>query len=323
VRAVPRLFDVLSGRPDLVATIGGGALHGFGGIAYALARLGHLLDDAEVAGWTGTAVDLAGAATEAARPGTADATSWAAGSAGALAAMVSVQRQTGLAPAARVARMCAEHLVADGPQPAGPTGFATGTAGVCWALTTYARTVPEDRRYTDAAEAVFAHLVEWTSGSGSTRPATNRGELAGLRDAGRERPPSPAWCNGDAGLALVLAQRGHPATRELVDRLATTPVRADLSLCHGELGTAEALLSLSTLDVSPVPAPRRRASLVVDTVQWHGRGCGTPGAVETPGFLSGLAGIGYGLLRLARPDQVPSALLLHPTDSPSHEGRSS
>jgi lantibiotic modifying enzyme len=39
---------------------------------------------------------------------------------------------------------------------------------------------------------------------------------------------------------------------------------------------------------------------------------GVPLGVETPGFMVGLAGIGYQLLRLARPDEVPSALLLAP-----------
>jgi hypothetical protein len=40
--------------------------------------------------------------------------------------------------------------------------------------------------------------------------------------------------------------------------------------------------------------------------------CGTPGAVAGPGLLTGLAGLGHGLLRLARPDRVPAVLLLRP-----------
>ena len=38
--------------------------------------------------------------------------------------------------------------------------------------------------------------------------------------------------------------------------------------------------------------------------------CRTPHGVETPGLLAGLAGIGYGLLRAARPDVVPCVLTL-------------
>jgi lantibiotic modifying enzyme len=34
--------------------------------------------------------------------------------------------------------------------------------------------------------------------------------------------------------------------------------------------------------------------------------------VETPGLMTGVAGIGYGLLRLAAPLRVPSVLALAP-----------
>jgi lantibiotic modifying enzyme len=43
--------------------------------------------------------------------------------------------------------------------------------------------------------------------------------------------------------------------------------------------------------------------------------CGVPGNVATPGLLTGQAGIGYGLLRLAAPHQVPSILLFQPGTS--------
>jgi lantibiotic modifying enzyme len=39
---------------------------------------------------------------------------------------------------------------------------------------------------------------------------------------------------------------------------------------------------------------------------------GVPQGVETPGLMTGLAGIGYALLRLAAVEQVPSVLLLDP-----------
>ncbi len=40
-------------------------------------------------------------------------------------------------------------------------------------------------------------------------------------------------------------------------------------------------------------------------IDWR---CATPLAVETPGLMTGLAGIGYQLLRLADPASVPSVL---------------
>jgi lantibiotic modifying enzyme len=39
---------------------------------------------------------------------------------------------------------------------------------------------------------------------------------------------------------------------------------------------------------------------------------GIPYAIETPGLLTGLSGIGYALLRLAEPEKVPSVLLPAP-----------
>lgn len=46
-----------------------------------------------------------------------------------------------------------------------------------------------------------------------------------------------------------------------------------------------------------------------DTQDWI---TGVPIEVETPGLMTGLAGIGYELLRLAEPEKVPSVLLLAP-----------
>ncbi len=50
----------------------------------------------------------------------------------------------------------------------------------------------------------------------------------------------------------------------------------------------------------------------VESIGIDGWLCGTPSNVETPGLMTGLAGIGYQLLRLANSAQVPSVLLLAP-----------
>jgi lantibiotic modifying enzyme len=53
-------------------------------------------------------------------------------------------------------------------------------------------------------------------------------------------------------------------------------------------------------------------SLLLASISQHGWVTGAPFGVETPGFMTGLAGIGYELLRLASPEQVPSVLSLAP-----------
>ena len=61
---------------------------------------------------------------------------------------------------------------------------------------------------------------------------------------------------------------------------------------------------------------RRTAARVAASLERHGPRCGLPLGVESPGLMTGLAGIGYGLLRLAAPEAVPSVLCLEPPDIP-------
>jgi lantibiotic modifying enzyme len=48
----------------------------------------------------------------------------------------------------------------------------------------------------------------------------------------------------------------------------------------------------------------------LQSVETQGWCTGVPLGVEVPGLMTGLSGIGYGLLRLARPELVPSVLAL-------------
>lgn len=259
LRGLPRLFDVMAQRLDLVAAIGCGGFHGFGGIAYGLARLTTLLGDDRLRDATRTAVDLAAAAAKAPGP-----PGVASGAAGCHAAMTAVHAELGIPAARTLARDCADgltDLARTTDLDTGPRGFLDGAAGIRWAL---------------GQETTM------------TAPAQDLG-----------------WCTGAAGLAVA----GGNVDPLLRDR----PVLADLSLCHGELGIAEALTVLAGRDERVAAARRRRAGLVLDALGRHGAVCGTPGGVTTPGLLTGLAGIGYGLLRLGFPDRVPSVLLLAPT----------
>jgi type 2 lantibiotic biosynthesis protein LanM len=260
IAAIPRLFDTLDGRPDLLIAVGRGGLTGLGGIAYGLARLAILLGDAEIREWTRTTIELAGLPSGA--PG------WADGDAGCLAAMTAVHAELGLAGAALLADRCADRVaefVLRAPQDALPAGFAHGWAGVGWAL----------------------------SQAGRKQAAA----LARDRAAAAGDQAGPGWCRGAAGLLIAgVGDTDLPAGR---------PLLRDLSLCHGELGIAEAL--------TEVAARRAHTALVLGAIERHGPTCGTPGRVSTPGLLTGLAGIGYGLLRAGFSERVPAVQLLQPT----------
>ncbi|CRK58250.1 Lanthionine biosynthesis protein LanM [Alloactinosynnema sp. L-07] len=326
IGAVPHLFATIMSAPQLVHAIGGGGQHGLGGIAYALARLSNLLDDAEVRRWAEQAVDLTALTVAPTGPH-----GWDTGTAGCLAALLAADAELGCGRAGRAADAAAE-IVASHVEQAEDTlapGFADGAAGMAWALSRYVET-----KRTAAAD-----------GANITDPTTSR-FVAAARAAARvaAEPGDKAWrlgwCSGAAGIAVgALAgdrlldrtdaarhrdQHGHrtgsgglragpiglPDAAVPLVAGAGRPVVRDLSLCHGEFGIAEALTVLVAAGHCPVPVLRSRTAILLDALARYGPLSGTPGGVSTPGLLSGVSGIGYGLLRLGFADRVPSVLLL-------------
>lgn len=309
LRPLPLLLESLDRDLATAAAVGCG-FHGLGGICYGLARLSTLFGTAgELRGWLDSAVllaarladltettdaELAGSATTGGGPGVVAPANFAEGEAGGLAAMLAVYAETGSRPARHLAVRYADRLVemVDGQRLGHDAGFARGPAGVGWALLRAADVL--DGRYRAAGATALAL---------DPRPViTDR--------------PDYGWCGGLAGAVVATAELGPSSLDRQIEALAVRPPLRDLSLCHGELGAVEPLIRLARAghEVSAA-ALRRRAGLVLGAVEQRGAGCGTPGGVSTPGLLTGLAGIGYGLVRLGF-DTVPSVLLLEPLPPP-------
>ena len=85
-------------------------------------------------------------------------------------------------------------------------------------------------------------------------------------------------------------------------------------LCHGDLGNLELLLcaALAYPESQWRPELNRLTACVLNGISRDGWICANPMRVETPGLMTGMAGIGYALLRLAEPFRVPSVLTLAP-----------
>jgi lantibiotic modifying enzyme len=84
------------------------------------------------------------------------------------------------------------------------------------------------------------------------------------------------------------------------------------SLCHGDLGNLELLREAARLfpeSAWGMEADKITARVLSD-IKNNGWRCGNPLAVESPGLMTGIAGIGYGLLRCAEPLSVPSVQAL-------------
>lgn len=286
LRAAPAVVKLVMGEPGWRAAVGTGAFSGLAGLAYALARVARLLDDDDLGACAADVVAIVRSDLDALLD-----VSVADGLAGVVAAMLAVGRDLGLDAADGVARMAADRLaglVVKNLAGSG-SGFATGFAGVRWALRRYADAVG-DRSFADVAAT---HPVE--------QPATVDG---------------PGWADGWAGVLAASAACRAPGA-DLDGHLralrGTVGCRRELSLATGLLGVLDALEVAAATGYPAARAEVRRVAACLDT----GRrdpvlNCGTPGSVRTPGLLVGLAGIGFGLLRLARPEQVPSPLFLDP-----------
>ncbi|MEE4420618.1 type 2 lanthipeptide synthetase LanM family protein [Streptomyces bugieae] len=156
-----------------------------------------------------------------------------------------------------------------------------------------------------------------------------------LRPASGDRTMT-AWCHGAPGIGTAratLAAYGDPGIAKAAAAGLETAVEAtlrhygdagvvtvrNLSLCHGELGNLD-FLATATRGVDN-PAARivtaRLTHAVCATLDERGPICGVPEGISTPGLMTGIAGIGYGLLRSAAPDRLPDVLSFEPP-RPAH-----
>jgi lantibiotic modifying enzyme len=129
-----------------------------------------------------------------------------------------------------------------------------------------------------------------------------------------------AWCHGAPGVLIglgpVLDICGRTAILSQVDATIDAIARDEPAqvdhVCCGALGRVEALLTAGRAMSRPdlMSAASALAGAVAGRAAARGyfrlSGPGVEYRVYDPGFFRGLSGIGYGLLRLAAPDLLPS-----------------
>lgn len=314
-----------------------GAFDGWGGLLYSLTHLGALWDEpalvAEATAMVEQLPDLV-AADE-----TLDVVGGAAGCIGGLRCLDRLAPATGVT---EVAVQCGERLLARaektphgigwvtkqaGPQPL--AGFAHGTAGIVWSLLVLHEWTGAERFRSAAREAIAHERSLFVPEAGNWRDLRAPGACSG--GCGRAQPGfMNAWCHGAAGIGLArldrLASHDDDDTRAEVASALRTTARFGFgnnhSLCHGDLGNLELLAEASRVlaDAEARDDSRRLAASLLDSIERHGVWCGAPFGLETPGLMTGLAGVGYGLLRLAHPERVPSVLSFEPPRRPSRPG---
>jgi type 2 lantibiotic biosynthesis protein LanM len=201
------------------------------------------------------------------------------------------------------------------------TGFAHGNAGIAWALGELADLTGE-ARFRTAERAAVAYERSLFSAEAKNWPDLRDHNALGLKGDTDRASFSAGWCHGAPGIGLArilsLGRLDEPATRaEIEAALETTLAQGfgeNHSLCHGDLGNLETLLLAGERLGDPRwrAAADRMSAATLDSISTNGWICGVPTGVETPGLMTGLAGIGFGLLRLAEPRRTPSVLALEP-----------
>jgi type 2 lantibiotic biosynthesis protein LanM len=312
---------------SLILSIGG--FGGWGGVIYVLTHLATLWNEPALLIEAEALVELLPVLID--RDESLDIISGAAGGIGGL---LSLYQCTQSERALDVAVQCGDRLIQRArPQfqdqgwapKVGSThllaGFSHGAAGMAWALLELAAATDE-ARFRDAALAAIAYERGLFAPEAGNWPDLR--ECAKVDPANNDGQPKfmSAWCHGAPGIGLArlgsLSYLDNLEIRAEIDvALRTTLAQGfggNHSLCHGDLGNLELLLQAS--QVLPDPQwkaqTERIASTILESIHQHGWLCGVPLGVETPGLMTGLAGIGYGLLRLAEPERVPSVLTLEP-----------
>ncbi|MEM9291055.1 MAG: type 2 lanthipeptide synthetase LanM family protein [Acidobacteriota bacterium] len=214
---------------------------------------------------------------------------------------------------------CGWLIPAAGPNPL--AGLSHGGAGFALALLEAAALTGQERfrqlalRAIDYERTLFDPEVgNWIDLREGDRPE------GGIESSGHHFVVG--WCHGAPGIGLArvmgLAHLDTPTVRQEIEiALATTlddGFGANHSLCHGDLGNLELLFSAAKALHRPELLKRtyRIAAGSLHGVEQYGWLYGYPSRVEPLGLMVGLAGIGHQLLRLTKPDAVPSVLTLEP-----------
>jgi type 2 lantibiotic biosynthesis protein LanM len=332
-RLAKRALSSVVNRIDAAAASAGqspitgniGAFSGWGGVIYTLAHMGALWGDYELISRAEDMIRATAPLIE--KDQSLDVIGGAAGMIGVLCSFF---KATGFEPALEIANHCAEHLISksrrletgiawETPVRASRplTGFSHGAAGIAWALNEIGGLTGEQRLINASLDAIAYERSVFSS------EAANWPDF---RSDGASAPTGPVysmtWCHGAPGIALArlmcLQYLDDPAVRADAEVGLETTIRGGFgmnhSLCHGDLGNLEPVLIASQMlhDARWGICASALSSSVLERIRASGWVCGVPQGVETPGLLVGLAGIGYGLLRLADPGGVPSILTLAP-----------
>jgi len=325
-------------RRASMASIGG--FVGWGGMIYTLAHLSRLWNEPALLAEAEEIVKFLPALIE-----KDELHDVVGGAAGCLGGLISLYRSAPSSQTLAAMIQCGDHLIDrahrmeqgigwapkfGGAKPL--SGFSHGAAGIAAALLEVAALTREQRFRTAALSALAYERSTFSAEEGNWPDF--REFPTPIGSAGPGTPAfHVAWCHGAPGIGLARLQSlrhfDEAELRAEIDTaLQTTLARGfgrNHSLCHGDLGNLELLFQASEKLSDPHwrDQVNRVTAMTLAGIDRGGWLCGNPLGLEAPGLMTGLAGIGYQLLRLAEPTRVPSVLLLEPplSEASSQSGK--
>ena len=302
-----------------------GGFWGWGGNIYTLTHLGKLWNQTELIDEAESYVDLLPALIK--KDEYFDVLS---GAAGCLISLLNLYHCRPSQHILNTAVQCGEHLLnqaqsmtqgkgwtSANSRPL--TGFSHGAAGISLALLKLADLTGEKRFRKVALEAIVYEKSLFSASAGNWQDLREF-ERAVLKNSQNKVRYTTSWCHGAPGIGLArlrsLPYLDNAEIRAEINIALNTTLKdgfgGNHSLCHGDLGNLELLLqaSQSLNDSARLSQVRHLTSIILKDLEQHGWLCGVPMKVETPGLMTGLAGIGYELLRLSNPIGIPSILML-------------
>lgn len=307
-----------------------GSFEGWGGVIYTLTHLGILWNEPALLAEAETLVELLPNLI------TKDEhLDIVGGAAGCLYSLISLYRCRPSQRTLATAIQCGEQIISQAKtmdqgigwvRPRGGelplAGFSHGVAGIASALLELSALTADSRFRTTALTAIEYERSLFRPEVGNWPDLRDFSSSSLLDKDNNQLSCMTAWCHGASGIGLgrlrSLPYIDDAKIRTEIDTALKTTLAhgfgSNHSLCHGDLGNLELLLQASlTLDDPQWKSQvDRLAAIILESINQHGWLCGVPLGVETAGLMTGLAGIGYGLLRLAEPTRVPSVLVLEP-----------
>lgn len=243
------------------------------------------------------------------------------GSAGIIQVLINAYEELGYTEALKYAELYGDHLLENQTSTSNGSGwinsdtneilggFSHGTSGIAWSLLRLHKHSKEEKYLQGALKAIEFDRSLYDS---------DRDNWIDLRNTDAD---TITWCHGAAGIGmsrlLFLEYLKDEELEKEIDIALSTTLKRGLgsndSLCHGDLGNSELFCMASTTfkEKEYLNIARKIGMNVIEKKNRTGRfTTGAPNNIETPGLFVGTSGIGFQLLRLVAPEEVPSILTL-------------